>query len=116
MKKRSRIVKKISSEQKTESDAVKKDQHTEVLAVNKVKEDESVDKTQKAIIEAKSESGQGRPLGKIEILSGFGLIGIVVGFLVGYGNLEVSNGVIYGIIGLLIGLATGYIPYLNIKQ
>ena len=51
----------------------------------------------------------------IEILFGFGLLGVTVGFLSGYGNMNLFEGIMQGVAGLVIGVGLGYIPCMTRK-
>gem|GEM_PF-1952428 len=55
------------------------------------------------------------PPGKLEVVLGMGLLGLLTGFLSGYGNMEIAPALFYSIIGLGIGLFLGNIPYLSLK-
>jgi hypothetical protein len=53
--------------------------------------------------------------GKLEVVFGMGLLGLLTGFLSGYGNMEIMPAVFYSVVGLGIGLFLGNIPYLSLK-
>jgi hypothetical protein len=59
---------------------------------------------------------EGAPSGKMETVLGFGLLGATVGFLWGYGEMNLFNGIANGIVGFLAGIVTGYLPFLSVKQ
>ena len=50
------------------------------------------------------------------ILIGFAILGAIVGFLVGYENLSLFDGIMDSIIGLIFGAALGYVPFISVKQ
>lgn len=54
--------------------------------------------------------------GKLEVVAGFGITGLAVGFLAGYGNMEVMPGIVNGLAGLVIGVGLGFLPYLSFKK
>lgn len=120
MRKRSRIVKREGREFRKEAEpGIEKQTSIQKVETEIKPPDIEVKKPvagDKPVAEDKPASSQGKTLGKVEILSGFALIGLVVGFLVGYGNLNPVMGVLYGIFGLLIGALIGYFPYLDIKK
>jgi hypothetical protein len=65
----------------------------------------------------KTEEKQGAPpSGKQETILGFGLLGATVGFLTGYGEMNPFNGIAQGIVGLLVGVVMGYLPFMSIKR
>jgi hypothetical protein len=54
--------------------------------------------------------------GKLEVIAGFAIMGVSIGFLAGYGNLDIMTGIAQGLMGLVLGGALGYLPYLNLKS
>ncbi|MGV8124159.1 MAG: hypothetical protein AB2L14_30810 [Candidatus Xenobiia bacterium LiM19] len=53
--------------------------------------------------------------GKLEVVLGMGLLGLVTGFLSGYGNMELAPALFYSIVGMGAGILLGNIPYLSLK-
>jgi len=64
--------------------------------------------------EKQSPALSGTP-GKLEVVIGMGLLGLVTGFLSGYGNMEITPALFYSIVGLGTGILLGYVPYLSLK-
>lgn len=50
------------------------------------------------------------------ILIGFAILGAVVGFLVGYENLNLVTGILDAVIGLIIGAGLGYVPFFSVRS
>jgi hypothetical protein len=82
-----------------------------------VEPEEGESSSEKEAIEASSPCAlPPAPTGKFEVMVGFGIMGLSVGFLSGYGNMNVLLGVIEGLAGFGIGLGLGYMPYMNFKK
>ncbi|MDQ7824785.1 MAG: hypothetical protein RDV48_18450 [Candidatus Eremiobacteraeota bacterium] len=54
--------------------------------------------------------------GKKEMVMGFGILGVVVGFLAGYGNLDMAMGLMGGMAGLVAGAFCGWLPYMPLPK
>lgn len=96
-----------------ESDGVLKEEESAEESEPQAQEESSV--TESVFrTEKKPPAHSGTP-GKMEVVIGMGLLGLVTGLLSGYGNMEIAPALFYGTVGLGAGILLGYIPYLSLK-